>query len=73
LGTPYAMGLLSCLSHLLVYCGQTVGWTKMPRGMEVGLGPRDIMLDGDPAPHGNGHSSRPLFGRCLLWPNSRPS
>ena len=33
-----------------VYCGQTVGWTKMALGMEVGLGPGVIVLDGDPAP-----------------------
>jgi len=32
-----------------VYCGQTVGWIKMPLGMEVGLGPGDFVLDGDPA------------------------
>jgi len=33
-----------------VYCGQTAGWIKMPLGMEVGLGPGHIVLDGDPAP-----------------------
>jgi len=33
----------------LVYCGQTVGWIKMPLGMEVGLDPGHIVLDGDPA------------------------
>jgi len=26
------------------------GWVKMPLGMEVGLGPGDFVLDGDPAP-----------------------
>ena len=26
------------------------GWIKMPLGMEVGLGPGDIVLDGDTAP-----------------------
>ena len=26
-----------CLSVTLVYCGQTVGWIKMPLGTEVGL------------------------------------
>jgi len=31
-----------------VYCGQTAGWIKMPLGMEVGLGPGDVVLDGDP-------------------------
>jgi len=43
---------LSCLSVLsvtLVYCGQTVGWIKMKLGMQVGLGPGHIVLDGDPA------------------------
>ena len=34
----------------------------MSLGMEVGLGPGDIVLDGDPAPHGKEHSSFPLFG-----------
>ena len=32
-----------------VYCGQTAGCIKMPLGMEVGLGPGHIVLDGDPA------------------------
>ena len=26
------------------------GWIKMPLDMEVGLGPDDFVLDGDPAP-----------------------
>jgi len=36
----------------------------MPLGMEVDIGPGDIVLDGDPAlPHEKGHSSPPqLFG-----------
>ena len=33
-----------------VYCGQTVGWIKMPLGTEVGLGTGHIVLDGNPAP-----------------------
>jgi len=33
-----------------VYCGQTVAWIKMPLGTDVGLGLRDIVLDGDQAP-----------------------
>jgi len=42
-----------------VYCGQTVGWIKMPLGKEEGLGPGHIVLDGDPAAplDGKGHSS----------------
>jgi len=29
-----------------VHCAQTAGWIKMPLGMEVGLGPGHIVLDG---------------------------
>jgi len=32
-----------------VYYGQMAGWISIPHGMEVGLGPGD-MLDGYPAP-----------------------
>ena len=39
-----------CLSVTLMYCGQTVGWIKMKLGVEVGLSPGHIVLDGDPAP-----------------------
>jgi len=52
----------------LVYCGQTVGWIKMPLGTEVGLGPGDIVLDEDPA-HSLPKGMPPLFGPCLWWPN----
>ena len=37
-----------------VCCGQMAGW--MPFGTEVGLGPGDNVLDGDPAPHKKGNS-----------------
>jgi len=30
-----------------VYCGQTAGWIKMPLSTVVGLGPGDVVLDGD--------------------------
>ena len=33
-----------------VCCGQRAGWNKIPLGVEIGLGPGDIVLDGDPAP-----------------------
>jgi len=53
-GSPNAIEPLSCpsvyLSVTLMYCGQTVGWIKMKLGMEVGLGPGHIVLNGDPAP-----------------------
>jgi len=35
------------LAH--VYCGQTAGWIKVPLGVQVGLSPCHIVLDGDPA------------------------
>jgi len=41
---------MSCLSVTLVYCGQTIGWIKTPLGMEVGLGPGDIVLMGTQSP-----------------------
>ena len=40
---------LSVLSVTLVYCGQTLRWIRKPLGTDVGLGPGDIMVDGDPA------------------------
>ena len=48
-----------------VYCGQTVACIKMALGMDVGLGPGHIVLDGDPAPLSkNGAEAlnfRPIF------------
>ena len=55
-----------------VYCGQTAAWIKMALGMEVGLGPDDIVLDGVPAlpsPKG-GRAPSPIFVSRRLWPNS---
>jgi len=46
----------------------------MPLGIQVGLDPSDIVLDGDPArslPQKG--IELPIFGPCLLWPNGRPS
>jgi len=34
----------------LQYCGQTVGWLKMPLGKKVGLGPGHIVLVGTQRP-----------------------
>jgi len=58
-----------CLSVTLVYCGQTVGWIKMKLGVQVGLGPGHIVLDGDPAPPPPKGHSTPIFGPYLLLPN----
>jgi len=43
-----------CLPVMLVYCGQTVGCIKMKLGVEVGLGPGHIVLDGNLAPSKSG-------------------
>jgi len=54
---------------MLVYCGQTAGWIEMRLGVEVGLGPGHIVLDGDPAaPKKKESTSAPILGPCLLWP-----
>ena len=50
-----------------VYCGQTAVWITMPLRTEVGLGPNDIVLHGDPGPHKKG--TAPRFSAHVLWPN----
>jgi len=45
--SPYAVGLLSVLSAMS-YCDQTVGGIKVKLGMELGIGPGHIVLDGEP-------------------------
>jgi len=52
-----------------VYCGQTAEWIKMALGVEVGLGPGHIVLDGAPAPLPKKGGRPPIFGPSLLWPN----
>jgi len=39
----------------------------MALGIEVGLGPGDIVCDADPAPPKG--AQPPIFGPCPLWPN----
>jgi len=55
-------------AHL--YCGQMAGCINMPLGMEVGLSPGDYVLHGDPVPPPQKGAEPPIFGPCLLWPNS---
>ena len=43
------------------YCGQAVGWIKMPLGMDIGLSPGDFMLDGDPVPPRERGTAAPSF------------
>jgi len=50
-----------------VYCGQTAGWMKMRLRMVVGLGPGDIMLDGE---LGTQQSQLPLKRVYTLAPPS---
>jgi len=38
--------VLSCLPVTLVYCGQTVGWMKMPLGTDIDLGPSQLPRKG---------------------------
>jgi len=41
----------------------------MPLGMEVGLGPGHIALNGNPAPLPKKGAKPPIFGPYLFWPN----
>jgi len=42
----------------------------MPLGKEIGLGPGDIVLVGEPAPRPEKRAQpHPIFVPCLLWPN----
>jgi len=54
-----------------VRCDQTARWTKMPPGMEIGLGPGDFVFDGIHLPPEKEKKGTPPpnFGLCLLWPN----
>ena len=52
---------LSVLSVTFVYYGQTVEWSRMPLGIEVGLGPGDMVLDGDQLPTRKGAQQPPSF------------
>jgi len=48
---PSPKGARSLLIFAHVCSGQMAALIKMPLDMEVGLGPGDFVLDGDPAPH----------------------
>ena len=55
-----------------VCCGQMAAWIKMSLGMELGLGPGDLVLDADsasPPQKGAGAPPQKKIGLCLLWPN----
>ena len=59
----FAIGPLSVLSVMLVYCGKTVGWIKMK--LVVASTQAHIVLDGDSAPPPSPKRAQPL-------PNFRP-
>jgi len=46
--SPFPKGAQLCQFSAHACCGQTAGWTEMPLGMEVGLGPGNFLLDADP-------------------------
>jgi len=64
--SPHFRGRSQAAAH--VYCGQTAGWAKMPLGMEVSLGPDDIVLEGDPvlAMEKGTAAPPPLFGHFAV-------
>ena len=49
-----------------VYCGQMAACIKMPLGMELGLGPGDFALDGDPAPPPQKEGVAPKFSSMFI-------
>jgi len=44
-----------------ICCGQIAAWIKMSLGMEVGLGPGHIVLDGDAGPSHQKGTQSPQF------------
>ena len=73
-GYCHEMSSVVCLSSVTrVYCGQTVGRINMKLGMQVGLGPGHIVLDGNPAPPPQKGGGAPKFsahvycGQTAAW------
>ena len=70
--STYRLGAVDSLkmpSHFSVhvYYDQTAGWIGIPLGMEVGLGPGDIVLDGDTAlPSTQSDTASPTFRPTAL-------
>jgi len=57
------LSVLSVLFVTLVYCAHRVGWIEMKLGLEVGLSPSHIVLDGNrhpPPPKGTAPNFRPM-------------
>jgi len=51
----------------LLWPNGCMDWEKL--GMEVGLNPGHIVLDGTKLPFPKKGGTGPIFGPCLLWPN----
>ena len=63
--SDHCLSVCPVLSETFVHYGQTVGRIKMKLGMQVGLGPGHIVLDGGPAPPPpKGHSPPFLAHIC---------
>jgi len=58
---------LSVPSATLAYCGQTVGWIKMPLGTEVGLDPGYIVLDGETSSPTERATATPRFSAHVYY------
>jgi len=92
--STYRLGAVASLKFLAIenmtphfsahVYGKTAGWIKIPPGTEVGLGPGDIMLDGDPAPAPKKGEAAPQDGtwygdrllprpHCVRWGPSSPT
>jgi len=73
---PVCLSVLSC-----PICEVGVLWPngcmdqiKMKLSKQVGIGPGDFVLDGNPAPRPPKRgTTSPIFGPCLSWRNGRPS
>jgi len=62
---------LSVLSVTLVYCGRMVGRNKMKLGMQVGLGPGHIVLDGTRSPSPKGAQPPQFLAHICCVPMAR--
>jgi len=59
-------------NRCLYVCLSTLGWIKMKLGMQVGLGPGHIVLDGDPHPP-KAAAAPPLFSAHAYCGHGRQS
>ena len=57
---------LSVCLVTLVYCGQTIGWIKIPLGTEEGIGSGDCVRLGPSSPTESGTAASPLSAHFAL-------